>query len=474
MNQIELAGKYVAAGQSLVVFRALFLPSERDVRPSPAHVRWSDIILHGTKHCAVEAFRESGKTQIALRANILHALTFPQEHRSFLVILRSTKEAAAALLREISREWQSRPDLMTQPDGMPQVVEDSGNALEVHYPGGRKVRIVTSGRGGAIRGLSWGAKRPDLIVCDDLQDVDDMGSETITKADWDWFLSDVYFLGRDSRIFLIGNNLGERCIIERVINDAEAWGFDWERLPVLDENGESTWPARFPTETVEAERDAFAKVGRADVWWREKMCVSRTPEAQPFRREMFRYAHPATIRTNELNVYMTVDLASSKADSADYSVCAVTGVNRDGHWFVLDCWYGRVTPAEHLGAIFQMYEKWRPLKVGVEKVAYQAAMFDMLKAEMPRRNTFFTVTPLNAVGKKETRISALQPRFAAGSVWFPSGASWLEEMESELLAFPAGKHDDLIDALAYTEQLAQPPRPDGWGNVNFAMAGAIR
>lgn len=470
----QLAGSYVAAAQSLVVFRSLFMPSADDVPPAEFHRRWDEVILNGNRHYAVEAFRESGKTQIALRANLLHALTFPCDRRSFIVILRATKDLAAALLREVSREWRSRPDLMTQPTGDVRVVEDSGNALEVEYPDGRRVRIMAFGKGGSIRGLSWRSKRPDLIVCDDLQDADDMQSEAVCRKDWNWFLSDVYFLGSQSRIFLIGNNLGERCIMERVLNDAEAWGFDAERVPILDEAGRSAWEARYPTEQVIDERERFSRMGRGDIWWREKMCVSRTPEDQPFRRDMFRYFHPAQPRTDELNIYMTVDLASSKAASADFSVCCVVGVNADGVWFVLDCWFGRVTPDEHLNAIFNMVQKWRPQAVGIERVAYQSAMEAFLTREMPRRNQFFHIVPLIPKGHKEQRISALQPRFASGSVWFPSGAGWLEEMEGELLAFPTGAHDDLIDALAYADQLATPPQRNGrWGEYHIPLSGAI-
>ena len=42
------------------------------------------------------------------------------------------------------------------------------------------------------------------------------GIETVTESDWEWFLTDIIFLGRNSRIFMIGNNLGDRCIVETI------------------------------------------------------------------------------------------------------------------------------------------------------------------------------------------------------------------------------------------------------------------
>ena len=77
---------------------------------------------------------------------------------------------------------------------------------------------------------------------------------------------------------------------------------------------------------------------------------------------------------------------------------------------------------------------------------------------MPHRNMFFTVTALQAQRKKEERISALQPRFSSGSVWIPQDAGdWWVELKGEMLAFPNGIHDDLLDSLAYVEQIAVTP-----------------
>ena len=76
--------------KSLVAFRQEFIPSKEDVTPADFHEEWSNILLYGTGHFAIEAFRESAKTQIVIRANLLHALTFPQENRSYLVIIFAT------------------------------------------------------------------------------------------------------------------------------------------------------------------------------------------------------------------------------------------------------------------------------------------------------------------------------------------------------------------------------------------------
>mgnify|MGYP000852222810 FL=1 len=456
-----------AALGSLVEFRRLFFPARDDVPPAPFHAEWSDILLRGDRHFVVEAFRESAKTQIVIRANLLHALAYPQPHRSYLVVICSTQRAASKKLQECSRELTGSDAIRALVE---KVVEDSGLALEVQYRSGRRVRIEAYGKGAAVRGLSWGAKRPDLVIIDDPQDEEDARSETVTEADWDWFLSDVYFLGQTSRIFLIGNNLGERCIVERVLAGAEQLGFRAVRIPILDAEGRSVWPEKWPEPAIAAEREEFSRLGKLDIWFRNKMCECIDPGSQKFRRDMFRYFEN-TLRTDDMSIYTTVDLAISKKPGADYSAIVTVGVNGDGHWFVLDIEYGRYDPTQTMDAIFSAVQKWRPLCVGIEAVAYQSALQHFLEKEMPKRGCFFRIQPLKAEKKKELRIDALQPRFAVGSVWFRRDATWLEKMESELLAYPHGAHDDVIDALAYMEQIALPPVGAGsedWSNIPIA------
>lgn len=46
-----------------------------------------------------------------------------------------------------------------------------------------------------------------------------------------------------------------------------------------------------------------------------------------------------------------------------------------------------------------------------------------------------------------------------GRVVFPEGAGWLNQAEQELLRFPAGSHDDVVDALAWVVHLCMGKEP---------------
>ena len=472
----QLAEIYDRCKNDLVLFRQMFLPVDNEVKPAWFHYKWGDVLLNGKRHYAVEGFRESSKTSIVLRAFPLHALVFPSKKKQYIVFIMANQRAASRRLKDIAEEYTSN-ELMNL--NLIRIKEQSEKAFEivVKDENGEEItiRMEAYGKGSSVRGLNNKDRRPDIILIDDPQDLEDSLSDTVQKSDYQWFLSDVYFLGKNTRIFFIGNNLGEKCIIEQVISNKEELDFDAERIPVLNEEGQSNWEEMYPVTAINEEREKWRKLGQLDIWEREKLCIAISPESQIFKKEYFRYYDPHTISLEECSVFVACDLAISEKETADFtSVCAVA-VNPDNHWFLLEIDYGRWDPTRTIDTIFQMVQKYRPIYVGIEKVAYQAALIHFVEKEMIKRNTWFTVKPLEAKEKKEIRIAALQPRFKAGTLWFPMGQDFLVELESEFLSFPKSLHDDLIDSLAHISAIASPP-VGTFGTVSTAdipMGGAM-
>lgn len=91
-------------------------------------------------------------------------------------------------------------------------------------------------------------------------------------------------------------------------------------------------------------------------------------------------------------------------------------------------------------------------------VAYQKSLQYALVDEMRRRNIYLPIVELKASRSKEERIEGLIPRYANGSIYHLTQCPYREELEEELMRFPRGKHDDVIDALAYGLQIAHQAR----------------
>lgn len=465
----KMAQDLFVSEKSIIDFRSRFLSQEDDVEPAWFHYAWNDILLHGKRHFVCEGFRESAKTQIVIKGYCLHTLTFPK-HDTYILFILNSKDLASARLKDISSAYITNKTLSAN---LIKIKAESQDAFEVNVsdPDGneRNVRIEAYGKGSSVRGSTHRDRRPDIVLVDDPQDIDDMGSDLTLERDWKWFMSDVMFLGQSSRIFLIGNNLGERCIAEKCIKLAHALDFDSMVVPIMNEQEQSNWSCKYPIEYILRQRSAYSEAGELDVWYRERMCKCVSPESRIITRADFRYYDPAVTAFSGMSHFMTVDLAISKSITADYVAMPVVGVSRENHWFLRDAGWGRFDPSQTINKIFEMVVKYRIQTVGVERVAYQAVIEHFLIKEMPKRNVFFNVVPLLAREKKIERMMLLQPRFNAGTVWFPKGApEWLIELELQLLGLTTfgvtTQHVDLADALAYMEQIAVAPNAWAWGD----------
>lgn len=474
---LDLARKWKIGQQNLVDFRKMFFPARDDVAPANFHYRWSELLLHGKQHTAIEGFRESAKTTYIMRTFPVYCLTYPSYDMDFIILISSDEDTAREKLKSIKAEYQTRQYLNSN---LVRVLVDNEDIYEVEVKAYQTeevipVRLAVFGKGSQIRGLESKGRRPKLVILDDVQDKKAMESENILKKDWNWFIGDVMFLGETCRIFAIGNNLGDKCLMERIAENAEQLRFHFERVSALDEETESVsaWPAKISVKKLLEEKRNYQDMGALAVWYKERMCVAMSPDEQRFKKDMFRYYDPQKL-PKKLNIYTTVDLAISQSKRSDFTAVCTVGVSSENHWFVLDIDYGRYTPTETMNAIFRAASKWRPLMVGWEKVAYQAVIGHLIEKEMPERNIFFRSQGLSAERRKELRIEMLAPRFATGTVWFPKGAAFLGELETELLKFPTGLHDDLIDALAYVEQLASVPGEwDSWEDDTIPTAGGM-
>lgn len=167
--------------------------------------------------------------------------------------------------------------------------------------------------------------------------------------------------------------------------------------------------------------------------------------------------------------YISIDLAGfktqgqRKAKKRDNSAIAVTKVTPDGKWWVQDIIYGQWSLDETCQKIFAAVEKYRPIKVGVERGIAQQAVMSPLGDLMRRKGRMFHIELLtHGNQKKEDRLCwALEGRFANGMISLKK-AAWNARFIDEAANFPSTLvHDDLIDALSYCDQMAQIAYLDG-------------
>jgi phage terminase large subunit-like protein len=93
---------------------------------------------------------------------------------------------------------------------------------------------------------------------------------------------------------------------------------------------------------------------------------------------------------------------------------------------------------------------------------------------MRERGAFVARRPFPTRGDKAVRAQSIRGRMALDGLHYLASAPWRAEFEAELMSFPAGKHDDQVDALGLVGQLLdimvpgqkpKPPEParrDSW------------
>lgn len=161
--------------------------------------------------------------------------------------------------------------------------------------------------------------------------------------------------------------------------------------------------------------------------------------------------------------YIAIDLAgftdptstSKKNKRLDNTAISVVKVNENG-WWVKEIIYGRWTLEETASKIFNAVEKYRPLAVGIERGIAKQAVMSPLTDMMKRYSRYFRIEELTHGNQKKIDriVWALQGRFENGQITLNKG-EWNHRFLDELFQFPNHLvHDDLIDSLAYIDQLA--------------------
>jgi hypothetical protein len=285
---------------------------------------------------------------------------------------------------------------------------------------------------------------------------------------------------------MIGNNLGEACLIERVIRNKAQLGFTTYKIPITSDNfATSNWEEKFPIDKVIAERDAFAEMDSLGDWYLNKMCECIVAENQLFKPEYFKSFNLEDLNEDSY-FYTVIDLAVSEEATACYTAIVtiaippIKKIKRSwlngsdlNRWFVVSVKYGRWDINQQIHNLFEEVKRWQPRRVGFEAVAYQAVFKKLLEGEMSLRGEFFNVVELDYCKKKELRVEGLAPRYKQGLIWHcEQDKPGMMELERELLVFPHGEFIDAGDALAYFPQFATAPPfeealEEGFADVGF-------
>jgi len=140
--------------------------------------------------------------------------------------------------------------------------------------------------------------------------------------------------------------------------------------------------------------------------------------------------------------------------------------------YLLDRWRKQSSSDEWIEAFCDLVQEWKPMGWAEEKGQISAGVGPALDRRQRERKTFCYREQFPTRGDKAVRAQSIRGRMALEGLYVPVNAPWYAEFRSELLGFPAGKHDDQVDALGLVGQLLdkmipglkpkepEPPKPD--------------
>jgi len=426
---------------NVLLFATFLLSHHFNKKPADFHNEIFKHLRKGYKQTAIVAPRGHAKSTVVTLAYVLYCILF--KRANFILIISDTYTQAKYFLDAIKKEFETN-DLIKFLFGSLQ----GGVWGESEIETANGVRIVCRGAEQKIRGLKWKQHRPDLIIVDDLENDELVASKDRREKLERWFFGSVIpSLSDKGRLIIIGTILHYDSLLNKLAKNEDFNPLFYRAI----QDNKPLWGARFTLEDLNAIKENYKKQGLLDVFYCEYMNEPISDENAIFKKAYFKYYEDDESITKSLTKVMTVDLAISEKESADYTVIMVTGIDALNQIYVLEYIRARINPIETIENIFKLASKWKVSKIGIEGVAYQRSLQWFLAEEMRRRNEFYLIEELKADTDKERRIRGIQPRYAVGAVFHKP---FMTDLEEELLLFPKSPHDDLADALAYVPQIA--------------------
>lgn len=380
---------------------------------------WAD----KTRFKIVAAGRRTGKSRLAAWLLIVNAL---QADKGHVFYVAPTQGQARDIM------WQTLLEL-----GHPVIQGSHINNLQIKLVNGATISLKGADRPETMRGVSL-----KFLVMDEYADMKPEVFEQILRP----ALAD-----QKGGAMFIGTPMGRNHFYE-LYKYAEleddptyaSWHFTSYDNPLLDSS----------------EIDIAKKSMSSYAFRQEFMASFEARGSEMFKEDWVKFSED---KPDVGDYYIAVDLAGfeevgkkrTKNSRLDETAIAVVKVSPDG-WYVDNIVHGRWDLNETAAKIFQAVRDYRPISVGIERGIAKQAVMSPLADLQKRYGQFFRVEELTHGNKKKTdRVMwALQGRFENGFITLNKG-EWNARFLDQLFQFPdALTHDDLIDALAYIDQLA--------------------
>lgn len=313
------------------------------------------------------------------------------------------------------------------------------------------------GIGGQIMG-----RGADVMLIDDpFATMADAQSEVSRKAVWEWFTGSAYNrLQPGGAIIIINHRMHEDDLCGRLLAQQAAGGDQWHvvEMPAVAEGddplgrevGGALWPEQYPIEDLERIR-----ANTIPRFWSALYQQRPSPETGDyFKSDWLKpYIKGQQPVRETMQVYGGSDYAVTEG-GGDYTAHVVVGVDPDNKIWLLDLWREQASSDRWVDSWCDLVKEWKPIGWAEETGQIKGGVGPFLDQRARERKAYCARQQFpTRTGNKEIRAQSIRGRMALDGLYVPTYEPWYADFRSELMNFPAGKHDDCVDALGLIGQL---------------------
>ena len=297
-------------------------------------------------------------------------------------------------------------------------------------------------------GSSITGRGADLLIIDDPHTEQDSMSDTAMERAYEWYTSGPrQRLQPGGSILVVMTRWAEDDLTGRLLRaQTEPKADTWRQIsfPAILDSGNPVWPEYWDIEELEKIKASIPIRN----WSAQYMQEPTSEEGAIIKREWWRPWEKEGLPMLQ-HVIQSYDTAFSKKETADYSAITTWGIfyPEEGgapNIILLDALRGKFDFPELKAVAMDAQRYWEPETIIVE----QKASGEPLTQEFRRMG--IPVVPFTPTrgNDKHTRVNSVAPVFESGSVWYPYGEKFAEDVIDECAAFPHGSNDDYVDSMS--------------------------
>ena len=425
------------------------------------HIELWDLMCSSHPLVAAAAPRGHAKSTAITHSFTLANICF--RTASHILILSDTEGQAVNFMGDLKNEFLENEDLISLFNVDTKLRKDRENEFIIRFKDGHLCRVIAKGSEQKLRGLKWRGKRPDLIICDDLENDEIVMNEERRRKFKHWFMAALLPSGsKHCKVRVVGTilhldslleglmpPLGDANTIEDGLKQYSRVKRTWLSVRYKAHNEDFSkilWPEQWDEERLNSFRQNYVEQGFPEGYAQEFLNYPIDESNAYFRQRDFR---PIPVDNAPEEYYVAADLAISQKDTSAFTVFVVAALTPENKLRVRDVVRFRGDALEIIDTIFLLQNQYKPEIFFIEQENIARTLGSIINKEMEERGVFPNIEPMTASQDKIKRARALQARMRQGMVEFDHDAEWFPSLQTELMHFPRGKFMDQVDALSW-------------------------